>query len=497
MSSKNSIAKVFFAVQAAGDFGIAYCMLTATLLLVACGGDSDSNKPSTTEESQSAWMYEDLPECNKSIENTVMLVETEHENYVCTGNQWALVEETGKKDSDSSSEDTEDEDDLGDCTDENEGEVKESAYSKRMHLDKFKICDDWRWRDATHDERLMSEWGAATNGTIRQGNGIYKYDEADKRWIPANMYDTLYGLGGCTQSKNGTVAEGKNGYTFVCDNEWSYSEFYYNHWEWRYQSNTEAATGVICSCSDIGESRNLITMTECQGYGRWRAIPNTTYMESLIDPRDEQIYRTIGIGTQIWMAANLNYESPNSQCYDGSTENCSIYGRLYTWGAAMDSIRTGCGYGDSCSVAGNNRGICPEGWHLPNENEWYTLENYVNDLDDITTGEKLKSRSSWSESDGRSGNGDDTYGFNALPSGTWNGKSGESAKYYRLGEETCYWLSNEGDFLYIPTASYEPEKLAYTRLDKAKQAGFFFDSNIAFVSSTAKSRGCAVRCLKD
>ncbi|MBQ3840972.1 MAG: hypothetical protein II819_13755 [Fibrobacter sp.] len=462
---------------------------------MACGGDSGSSEPSTAEDSQSAWMYEDLPECNKSIESTVMLVETEHVNYVCTGNQWIPVEETEKKDSDSSSEDSEDEDDLGDCSDENEGEIKESAYSNRMHLDDFKICDDWRWRDATHDERLMREWGSAKDGTIRQGDHIYKYDEVDHRWIPANMSDTLYGLNGCTQSKIGMIAEGKNGYTFVCDNEWSH-DYYHNSWEWRYQFDVEAATGVICNYTNISESRIFITMMECLGFGRWRALPDTVYMEPLIDPRDGQIYRTIGIGAQIWMESNLNYESPNSQCYDGSAENCSKYGRLYTWGEAMDSVSTGCGYGDSCSVAGNNRGICPEGWHLPNEDEWYALEESITELGDMSTGTKLKACSGWSDSDGTRGNGDDSYGFNALPSGTWNGKFGESAEYYRVGEETCYWLSNEGDFVYTPTASYEPEMLAYTRLDKAKQARIF-TNDVTIVSSVTKSNGCAVRCLKD
>lgn len=105
------------------------------------------------------------------------------------------------------------------------------------------------------------------------------------------------------------------------------------------------------------------------------------------DERDGKTYKYVVIGNQTWMAENLNYnyQVPTSQldsssfCHSHKPDSCLKYGRLYLWSAAMDSAGLfstdglGCGTGSKCNRAETVRGVCPEGWHLPEKEEWDTL----------------------------------------------------------------------------------------------------------------------------
>lgn len=75
------------------------------------------------------------------------------------------------------------------------------------------------------------------------------------------------------------------------------------------------------------------------------------------DSRDGQTYKTVKIGTQTWLAQNLNYKIKESYCYNFDSCECAKYGRFYNH-HIQDSI-------------------CPKGWHIPSITEWEILLNYL------------------------------------------------------------------------------------------------------------------------
>ena len=133
------------------------------------------------------------------------------------------------------------------------------------------------------------------------------------------------------------------------------------------------------------------------GCGKKEPVPETP--NTLTDSRDGQTYKTVEIGTQTWMAQNLNYQTDSSWCYKNKGSNCRKYGRLYEWNAAKKA--------------------CPAGYHLPSREEWDVLAQAVGGVIDpynkswSGAGNKLKTNSGWK----KPGIGTDDYGFSALPSG--------------------------------------------------------------------------------
>ena len=108
---------------------------------------------------------------------------------------------------------------------------------------------------------------------------------------------------------------------------------------------------------------------------------------TLTDERDGQVYKTVKIADQWWMAENLNFRylqktdslDSSSFCLNDSLAYCEKYGRLYLWSAAMDSAALystnaeGCGFETPCAPESPVRGVCPAGWHIPSKDEWNTL----------------------------------------------------------------------------------------------------------------------------
>ena len=202
---------------------------------------------------------------------------------------------------------------------------------------------------------------------------------------------------------------------------------------------------------------------------------------TLTDLRDGQVYRTTTIApagsgySEVWMAENLNYETANSYCYNDNASNCTKYGRLYTWAAAMDSVGTwsingkGCGNGTTCSPRYPVRGVCPQGWHLPFQSEWYELFKAVGG--ESSAGIMLKSASGWN----KNGGGADDYGFSALPAGL----------RYGLAD-----YDYEGNYAYFWTSADFNNGNAYSMY-------LYYYSGTVYPYNHYKFFGFSVRCLKD
>ncbi len=180
----------------------------------------------------------------------------------------------------------------------------------------------------------------------------------------------------------------------------------------------------------------------------------------LKDFRDGQRYTTVQIGTQCWMAENLNIGtmingssnqtdngSIEKYCYSDNTSNCDTYGGLYQWDEMMQYV----------TIEGT-QGICPAGWHLPTDAEWCTLENEV-DVGTVScsatgwrgNGSNLKEKGTthWTSPNTGATN---SSGFTGLPAGFRT----ISATFFCLTDCTYFWTSSEdGSTKWIRSLSYE------------------------------------------
>jgi len=191
-------------------------------------------------------------------------------------------------------------------------------------------------------------------------------------------------------------------------------------------------------------------------------------IDTIIDIRDGKIYRTVKIGTQTWLAENLAYKvDTGCWAYNNDESLIKTYGYLYNWEAAKK--------------------VCPEGWHLPTDDEWMLLEKHLGMSDaDLNkshanqrlsgdVGLKLRSRSDWRDN----GNGSNESGFNALPAG-W--KDTLDVHFYDLGSDCDFWTATEYDSIHAwaRLLVYDAPPVVY----RYYRHGF-------------KKAARSVRCLKD
>ncbi|MEN8155508.1 MAG: fibrobacter succinogenes major paralogous domain-containing protein, partial [Bacteroidota bacterium] len=158
------------------------------------------------------------------------------------------------------------------------------------------------------------------------------------------------------------------------------------------------------------------------------------------------VYKTVQIGTQWWMAENLKVTqytngdaiphltgatewantTGGAYCYyENKTGFADTYGNLYNWHTVADA-----------------RGVCPQGWHIPSDEEWITLEMHLgmsrSEADRISTwrgtdqGDQLKSGSF---------GGNNSSGFSVLGTGYRD----PEGVYKAMGTDSDYWTSTPYD----------------------------------------------------
>ena len=198
--------------------------------------------------------------------------------------------------------------------------------------------------------------------------------------------------------------------------------------------------------------------------------------ENTVTDIDGNVYRTINIGTQVWLVENLkvthyrngepipnitdnntwrNLNTGAYSDYDNTPSNSDIYGKLYNWYAVNNS---------NC--------LCPKGWHVPTDNEWTKLTDYLGG-EDLSGGMLKESGTThWSNSNVGATN---KTGFTALPGGNRD----LEGKFDFIKDGGFWWSSTEHD-------------------DYGTWLRYIHYSNSEMLSYLhSKTHGFSVRCIKD
>ncbi len=244
--------------------------------------------------------------------------------------------------------------------------------------------------------------------------------------------------------------------------------------------------------------RAYATNSSGTSYGREIAFILEIFKGPTITDIDGNVYHTVTIGSQTWMAENLKTTKfrngdpvPNItedlgmpkklygySDYEHDPNYSTIYGRLYDWYVVMDT-----------------RNIAPEGWHVPSESEWTTLTDYLSNNgygyegSGADIAKSMASKSGWEPSEfmGTVGNdqlSNNSSGFTALPGGgrfLMTGPHTTAGFYFlRIGIEGHWWGTT------IPTM-----------YGQGGSRGIGYEGNALTGFTTIEEDGYSVRCVKD
>lgn len=387
-----------------------------------------------------------------------------------------------------------------------QGDLSESELLTRLTSIANNMEKDGKWNDDEETRIAMADWimsySYGTSG-IRQMLEDINEQVPDFEKYVSMFVGEAYGLGECNDKKDADFVQLKKsssanlGQYYVCEDGL-----------WRIMYSTEKLYENACTAKKSGTYMTPATsryVYVCNGgRGSWSTLPlykspKEAFLNSEVtygkikDSRDGKEYKTVVIGSQTWMAENLNYFDTtntnlvkNAWCYRDSVKNCDVAGRLYTWTAAMDLPATYQSKRATSEIKKQHRGICPEGWHIPDSTEWYTLANYVYKVEGASG--MLKSSKGW-EPYSSVNMSKDPVGFSAIPTGAYYGIHADPYEDY---SQTLF--DDEGYFanFWTATEGYYIDQAVYAYLDYRKTAMGFYSSTY-----NDKDRGFSVRCVED
>ncbi len=307
------------------------------------------------------------------------------------------------------------------------------------------------------------------------GEMVYVSDSAAVFYCAEGKWQTLNGKDGAVGKDGADGKNGKNGQ----DGSSSRDTIVVN----------QKDTVVICDTivvvnrdtvviKESAESDSSSSEASLTGKLNWAYLNPAIDYGEMTDERDGQVYKTVKIGDQVWMAENLNFEykfvdentgeekSIGSYCNE---DDCLKFGRYYIWSAAMDSAGAysekgkDCGFTLTCTPVYPVRGVCPKGWHLPDSSEWKALYESV-------SGKKaallsMSFEANWPIASNASG-------FSAIPAGYYYG-----GILGAVGGRAHFWSATEID----DEAAYE----------------WGLDGSSTNLYDDNKKIGNSVRCIQD
>ena len=467
---------------------------TMFLLLAACGDDGSSNGPSNNGSSESDIMavtFDDLPVCTAKREGVVAYVKDEKTAYICVDSDWTADSEDDKSSSNEK-----------DATSSSSSVIKSSSSSStdssKTSSSDSEVSSSSSLKTASSSSVLSSSsW--SSEGTIGSSSSIdlaksssSVKDESSSSVIPgADPESSSVSSSSSSESDIRDCATCCASGVILCGEESSSSiDLVQSSSSVKDESSSSVIPGSDPESSSSSVELDCSALLEGTDGWSWH-IPKECRFNSditygtMTDKRDNQTYKTVKIGDQTWMAENLNYadsaKTPSllkrSWCYNNKAENCDVAGRLYTWAAAIDSVKLAtdadnpqdCGYRKTCTLPATVQGICPDGWHLPSPTEWEVLFTAVGGIS--TAGKILKSQTGWYDD----GNGTDGVGFSTLPAG----RRFSDGNFNYDGNNTYLWSATESGSV---TACYMFLYYSYEDAD---------------LRNLAKDNAFSVRCLQN